>query len=245
MISFNSLGRYIEAPCYIAFDSEWTKNFRVKNGNRPFCFSAVALAASRRVTENMSFQVAYAYVDVESDAQLLVAEADRVLRQVLAQKHHVLVGHQLSSDLAALMNFCPETTWVGLRGARSAWRERKHMFGLQRVVDTRYDLERLLRNKSRRLVDVCNELRLGVTQPELGSSSMTALQRKFLSSRDEEIRQRLQVMNIRHSLSCGVLAMLGDRIPVYGSPLNLNRVLYKNLRSQFDYVGSDDFKRLL
>lgn len=50
-------------------------------------------------------------------------------------------------------------------------------------------------------VDVCAELRLDVTQPELRGSSMTALHRRWPQDGDVAAREKITVLNLRHSLS--------------------------------------------
>ena len=241
--SLNSLDVIEKMPCYIAFDCEWTKNYRVRNANEPFCFSIVSIPITSTINENLIFSIAYAYVDSPEESNALVAEADRLIVGLLEQGH-TFVGLQLSSDIAALSNSVLSDT-PGLTLLRNAWRERRDTGILPRVVDTRYDLDHLLANKSRRLVDVCQEFGLLVTQPELGNSSMTALQRHFLASRDEAVRERLQILNIRHSLSCGILAALCDVEVLIRLPLNLNRILFQNLKGRFDYLESPMFQGLL
>lgn len=57
---------------------------------------------------------------------------------------------------------------------RDAWRQRRASRpAYPRVIDTRYDVGHLLSGTSRRLVDVCSELRLDVTQPELRGAPHT------------------------------------------------------------------------
>lgn len=54
----------------------------------------------------------------------------------------------------------------------------------------------------RRLVDVCTGLSLDVTQPELARTSMPAWHRQWLN----EGRERISVLNLRHSLSTAQVA---------------------------------------
>jgi hypothetical protein len=62
--------------------------------------------------------------------------------------------------------------------------------GQPRFLDTRYDAGHLLASQSRRLVGVCVEVRLDVTQPELRGTSMTALHRRWLQDGDVAARER-------------------------------------------------------
>ncbi|MCA1681975.1 MAG: hypothetical protein LC700_02295, partial [Actinobacteria bacterium] len=88
-----------------------------------------------------------------------------------------ITGHQFTSDLAVLANASPDPL-PAVATARETWLDRRnHDLADRRVLDTRYDTGHVLSCRSRRLVDVCTELRLDVTQPELRGTSMTALHR--------------------------------------------------------------------
>lgn len=245
MLRLDVAWQHPERPVILAFDSEWTKNYRVRNGNRPFCFSVVALDARRSATEQSACAAFARYVDDLTEIPNLVQEADRMLgelRKVL--RAQAIVGHQLSSDLAALINFSQGAHLPALQALRSEWRVRRGS-ARSRIVDTRYDLNAHLHGTSRRLVDVCHEFALVVDQPELGRASMTKLQNTFLQSGDPAIRERLLVLNLRHSLSCA-LVFARSRAPARGQrPINVNRMLRQLLAGRVDYVGSAAFEHLL
>jgi len=111
--------------------------------------------------------------------------------------------------------------------------------------DTRYDLDCLLKGKSRRLVDVCAECNMKVTQPEI-TSSMTKMQNDFLVTQDYTIMERLAILNIRHSLSAAILYSLFSSTPHNSQgTINVNRILYNNIRNHFEYVRGEKFKELI
>lgn len=119
----------------------------------------------------------------------------------------LLVGHQLSSDLAVLAaNGDPAPEAVAT--VRAAWHARTAAPGF--VIDTRFDTGPILTGRSRRLVDVCTELGLDVTQPELGSKSMTALHRQWTDHRNTEARERITVLNPPGSHTASVLAAMAQ-----------------------------------
>lgn len=92
-----------------------------------------------------------------------------------------VTGHQFTSDLGVLANASPNPL-PAVTTARETWLDRRnHDPADRRVIDTRYDTDHVLNCRSRRLVDVCTELRLDVTQPELRGTSMTALHRAWLN----------------------------------------------------------------
>lgn len=231
-----------------SLDVEWSKNYRVRNGNRPFCYSVVymAIPIGQRPVDLARQPFAYTSVYVESDDDTaeLVRLADLDLRAALAGADRV-VGHQLSSDLAVLAanaNAGP----AGVLATREAWHSRRAQpLSSRRVIDTRYDSSHLLECRSRRLVDVCTSLCLDVSQPELRGVSMTALHREWLVNRDDVARERISVLNLRHSLSTCLVALRAAHRGTWGGTLNVNRLLADQLAGTFTWFGSAAFSRLV
>jgi len=137
-----------------AIDVEWSKNYRVRGGNVPFCYSVTWLTLPREHTRPgmAGFWYTCVYVQDTSETGDLVASADRALRHVLDQAG-LIAGHQLSSDLAVLAATA-RAPHPGITAAQAAWRHRRqHEPGGLRLLDTRYDAGHILRCASRRLVD--------------------------------------------------------------------------------------------
>lgn len=230
-------------PAVASFDLEWTKNYRIRNGNRPFCFSLVTLAPRANpeaLARTGAIGVYSAYIEREDETADLLREADRVLREVL-QPECVLVGHQLSSDLSVMLRAGLNLHHVA--AARRAWTTRRKPDGMT-VVDTRYDIDRFLTQKSRRLVDVCHDCRLSVDQPEL-TGSMTKMQREYLEKQSDAIRERLTILNIRHALSAALVFLLWKRRRRPARRVNVNRILGHALSDHVGYVTERGFQRLL
>ena len=97
------------------------------------------------------------------------------------------------------------------------------------VIDSRYDADNILTGTSRRLVDVCTELNLDVTQPELFSTSMTALHRVWLTRGDASARERITVLNLRHGLSAAYVALASADLARWDCRVNVNQVLDRQL----------------
>ncbi len=97
---------------------------------------------------------------------------------------------------------------------------------------------------SRRLVDVCTDLGLDVTQPEL-RGSMTAMHRAWLATHDPELRERLTVLNLRHSLSTALVALYALGMVRWPRGFNVNRLLYQQLAGRYAWLDSPVFQRLL
>ncbi|KWX02302.1 hypothetical protein LI90_3345 [Carbonactinospora thermoautotrophica] len=130
--------------------------------------------------------------------------------------------------------------------ARHAWRARRDAeLATRRVVDTRYDAGHILGCASRRLVDVCTDLGLDVTQPELRGASMTALHRTWLETGRAEARERISVLNIRHSLSAALVALRATGRADWTGTVNVNRILAAGLDGAFAWLRSPTFTALL
>ena len=228
-------------------DVEWSKNYRITNGNQAFCYSIVWLtlpvrARPVRLNTRVPFQSTSVYLDTDAERPDLVAMA---AADIAAATHaaDVIAGHQLCSDLAVLCANAGPNVPAALREARQAWRERRSDETGQ-IIDTRFDAGHLLTGTSRRLVDVCTELDLDVTQPELARKSMTALHRDWLTTHDPGARERVTVLNLRHSLSTVLVALRAARRVAWSKPLNVNAALAAQLAGRVGWLDSPTFRAL-
>jgi hypothetical protein len=129
---------------------------------------------------------------------------------------------------------------------RTSWHQRRlPECARPPVVDTRYDIGHLLTGASRRLVDVCGELRPDVTQPELRGTSMTALHRRWTQAGDTEAREKITVLNLRHSLSTALAGMRATGTGHWDSGLNVNQMLASSLGDVFGWTKAPVFRALL
>ncbi|MBB5874645.1 hypothetical protein F4553_008079 [Allocatelliglobosispora scoriae] len=225
-------------------DVEWSKNYKIKNGNRPFCYSIawVEIPHRRTAADLTAARWGYTsvYLDDDTERPDLIDLAAHDLSAALSHADFV-TGHQLSSDLAVLAANTDNVPQA-IRTAQQAWRDRRTD---HKVTDTRYDAGAILTGQSRRLVDVCTELDLDVTQPELARKSMTALHRDWLTTRDTEARERVTVLNLRHSLSTALVALRARDHGTWTSTLNTNQMLSDQLRGEFDWITTPTFQQLL
>jgi hypothetical protein len=225
-----------DGPLLAAVDVEWTKNYQVRNANVPFCYSVVylPLPADQAILADGQPVPAWftaVYVDTPEETGELVELAGRDLAAAL-ERAGWLTGHQLSSDLAVLVTAARGRPPDAITIARAAWHARPRTPALPvelhqgrcQVLDTRYDAGHLLSTTSRRLVDVCTDLRLDVTQPEL-RGSMTAMHRQWLTTRTLETQERIAVLNLRHSLSTALVALQALGCTGWPAPFNVNRLL--------------------
>jgi hypothetical protein len=231
-----------------AIDVEWSKNYRIRRGNVPFCYSVVWLALSAdgasTSLEATRFWYTSAYVQNASEGADLVAGADAALA-CLMQHASLIAGHQLCSDLGVLAA-ADAAARPAAAVAAAAWRRRREeCSGQPRFLDTRYDTGHLLACRSRRLVDVCADLRLDVTQPELRGTSMTALHRRWLELGDVTAREKITVLNLRHSLSTAMVAARAAGLAHWQPGLNVNRLLARELGDAFGWLAHPVFTALL
>lgn len=233
---------------WASLDVEWTKNYRIKNGNVPFCFSVVYVAVPDNGTAvdvaRLPFTYTSVYVEDSDETAALITAADAAVRDTTRVADRI-TGHQLSSDLSVLAN-ASRTPLSAVAAARDTWQERKkYAVGKRRILDTRYDADHVLTGHSRRLVDVCTDLGLDVTQPELLRTSMTGLHRAYLDTGSVEARERISVLNIRHSLSTALVALRATDQARWLGTVNVNRLLAGELGDAFAWLGHPTFTALL
>jgi len=228
-----------------SLDVEWTKNYRIKNGNVPFCWSITWLQIPKSCNSSLplGFSFTSAYVSDSDETQSLIKAADAEIGLILNQAD-LIIGHQVSSDLAVLCN-ASQDPLSEVQRLRGRWHRRREAASGPVVIDSRYDVDKILTGTSRRLVDVCTELNLDVTQPELASTSMTALHRVWLTRADPSARERITVLNLRHGLSAAYVALRSVGFARWNSQVNVNRVLDRQLEGRFAWLKSPVFRRLV
>jgi hypothetical protein len=238
-------------PTLVAFDVEWTKNFRIKQGNVPFCYSYVFIRIPEARTpigpESINFGFKSVYVESADETQELIAAADADMERVLSFATYV-TGHQFSSDLSVLLAAAKEVP-ASIQKAKCLWAARQHKDAIDPVptpnfYDTRYDMGSQFQCTSRRLVDVCTDVKMNVHQPEI-QGSMTAMHRKYLDRGDTEIRERISILNIRHSLSQALLACYGLGLLRWEGTLNVNTMINETMWDCFDYINTRTFQDTL
>ncbi|WP_351234595.1 hypothetical protein [Streptomyces sp. NPDC002133] len=254
MITISSLSRPTQPPAprtgvvrLASIDVEWTKNYRITNGNKPFCYSIVWLdLPADRSTDlaDIAFEYTSVYVEEPGEQDQLVATAANTFRAV-TEHADIVTGHQLCADLGVLAKSAPAPN-PHLDRARSHWKGRRANDAEKRYIDTRYDAGHLLEGASRRLVDVCTELGLDVTQPELQRVTMPGWHRKWTDERVVEGRERVSVLNLRHSLSTAYVAArvadLGHWAP---DGLNVNKALAEGTKGAWAWLEHPTFTNLL
>lgn len=233
----------------LAVDTEWTKNYKIKNGNKPFNFSIIFfnhINIEELKKYNLDFKFISGYIETEEDIPKLITMINDYLDPNI---HKKIVGHQVISDLYTFYHYSDHfqdvktdniTIWISLFKERNI---------NKRIFDTRFDVKNYLLGKSRRLVDVCYEMRILnqddlYHQPEL-KKSMTAMQNTYMETHDKDIYEKLSVLNLRHSLSTMLVYEIyrsGEKLP---RRMNINKLLYHNLKEHFDYVNIKEFKELM
>ena len=232
-----------------AIDVEWTKNYKIKNGNRVFCYSIVWLSVPERnsnrkptrVRTGPPFRWTSAYLNTDAERASLIEMAASDIAAAIDHADQV-IGHQLCSDFAVLTANAGRRVPAALLNARRRWHERRND---ERMLDTRFDAGHILCNESRRLVDVCNELKLDVTQPELSRKSMTALHRDWIERGDKEARERITVLNLRHSVSSAYVALRASGHLVWSRKLSVNSALTNALHGELEWLEHPTFQALV
>ncbi|MEV0033353.1 hypothetical protein [Nocardia sp. NPDC050793] len=234
---------------WASIDVEWTKNYRVRNGNRPFCYSVVYLAVPTNhdgpvELAGLPWTYTSVYIEDPTEMPALLNAANAAVKTAFTAADRV-TGHQFTSDLAVLAR-ASDTDLPAVSNARGAWLARREEAITERqIIDTRYDTDHVLEGHSRRLVDVATEVGLDVTQPELRGTSMTAIHRQWIENQSTEARERVSVLNLRHSLSTALVAQLATGVGRWSAPLNVNRMLAAGLEDAFAWLAHPTFAALL
>ncbi|MER5382329.1 hypothetical protein ABT040_18965 [Streptomyces sp. NPDC002688] len=232
-----------------SIDVEWTKNYRIKNGQRPFCYSVAWLDLPADGTPdlaNVPFEWTSVYVEEPGEMNTLIRHAAATVAAA-ADTSTIITGHQFCADLAVLEANATADAIPKLQAARTQWRERRDPSpDSSHYVDTRYDAGHLLTGTSRRLVDVCTELGLDVTQPELRRTSMPAWHRRWIDDGEAEGRERVSVLNLRHSLSTAYVAARTAGLAGWADEgLNVNRVIADGAQGAWAWLEHPTFTDLL
>ncbi|MFF1359603.1 hypothetical protein [Streptomyces sp. NPDC058297] len=232
-----------------SIDVEWTKNYRIKNGQRPFCYSVAWLDLPTSSTADLAetpFEWTSVYVEEPGEMDGLIRHAAQTLTSA-ADTATIITGHQFCADLSVLEANAPQDALRALHDAREHWRQRRDAdLETSHYLDTRYDAGHLLASTSRRLVDVCTELGLDVTQPELRQASMPAWHRRWIEDAEPEGRERVSVLNLRHSLSTAYVAARTAGLAHWANTgLNVNRVIAEGAKGAWGWLDNPTFTHLL
>ena len=74
---------------------------------------------------------------------------------------------------------------------------------------------------------------------------MAALHRLWLEKRSAEARERISVLNLRHSLSTALVALRATDRVTWTGRLDVNRMLATGARGAFDWLSAPVFTALL
>lgn len=230
-------------------DVEWTKNYRIKNGQRPFCYSVAWLDLPADGTADLTavpYEWTSVYVEEPGEMDAMIRHAAATVTAA-ADTATIITGHQFCADLSVLEANAPTDAVPALQRARKQWRQRRDADpDTSHYLDTRYDAGHLLTGVSRRLVDVCTELGLDVTQPELRKASMPAWHRRWIEDGEPEGRERVSVLNLRHSLSTAYVAALTAELAHRPNPgLNVNRAIADGAKGAWSWLETPTFTELL
>ena len=203
-------GRPPGATIMAAVDVEWSKNYRVPNGNVPFCYSVIWLsvpASSRRRSLDRPVSATRRYTWRTLRKLKTCQPAPTGPFAMSSAPAGLIAGHQLCSDLAVLANTATARRTPWRRCARpggSGGRPPDPSHRSSTPATTSATCSAASAAASSTCAATCC---LDVTQPELRGTSMTALHRRWLQAGDVQAREKISVLNLRHSLSTALAAL--------------------------------------
>lgn len=233
LITSNIKKEEIKDYAYLAVDTEWTKNYKIKNGNKPFNFSIIFfnhIDIEDLKKYQLNFKFISGYIETEEDIPELITMINDLLDPTI---HKQIIGHQIISDLYTFYHYSEHFSSVKTDNIEKWISFFKNRHENNRIFDTRFDVQNYLKGKSRRLVDVCYEMRILnqddlYHQPEL-KKSMTTMQNTYMNNHDFDIYEKLSVLNLRHSLSTMLVYEIYQSGEKLTRRMNINKILYHNL----------------
>jgi hypothetical protein len=109
------------------------------------------------------------------------------------------------------------------------------------IVDTCYDADHVIACHSRRLPDLCQDLRLRASQPELRDASRGELRRRSLQPAGVAAREKVTLLNLRNSLSTALIAAHAAGVAHWPGTLDVNRILAAELAGDFGWPSDPAF----
>ncbi len=239
----------------VAIDTEWAKNWKAKEKVVPFCcsFHTIYLGGILdTIVLNDLYMESEIYFRSQNDStQDYIDKVEKILSSYI-DNDTIFIGHQLSSDLHTFVhnssNRLGNILWliesIRLRKNRNVNKK------ILSVIDTRYDIKnRIKGNGGEKLRNVSLRYKVYAVQNELNEMSLTKMYNHYISDGDFEKREKLSIMNWRHSFQTALVCLLDmypDRL-IYNAKFNENFLVTNDIiqemgKDVFRYLNSEEYK---
>ncbi len=240
----------------VAIDTETAKNWRSTIKFIPFCASFFSIYYDSK-NINQAIDIENLYIECEvyfrdnehSTSDYLKNVNNMIGRYLNSPVKTTIVGHQLTIDLFSLKNMSSEKLDnVELLIERCKKRKMQENDNLQ-VDDTRYDIQnRIIGEEKLRTVSL--RLNIFAVQNELEKLSLTKQYNKYIGDNDTLKRERLIIMNLRHSFQTALVwlrdAVYSEESNIYKSNfITTNDMIYKLCKKSIGYVSTSEFSETL
>lgn len=239
----------------VAIDTEWAKNWKAEEKVVPFCCSFHTIYIDNILgTINLDDVCMESETYFRSHADSTQGYIDKVEKILFSyiNDNTIFVGHQLSSDLHTFVQNSKNRLDNVLYLIESLrLRKKKDAGEILNVIDTRYDIKNRIRgNGGEKLRNVSLRYRVYAIQNELNEISLTKMYNQYVIDGDVEKREKLSVMNWRHSFQTALVCLL-DMHPsclIYNKKFDqdflvTNDIIQEMGKSKFGYLNSEEYNR--
>jgi len=239
----------------VAIDTEWAKNWRAEEKVIPFCCSFHTIyidnALSTIDLDDICMESEIYFRSQTDSTQGYIDKVEQILSSYI-DYDTIFVGHQLSSDLYTFVqnskNKLDNTLYL-IESLRL--RKKKGSGKMLSVIDTRYDIKNRIRgNGGEKLRNVSLKYKVYAIQNELNEVSLTKMYNQYVIDGDVEKREKLSVMNWRHSFQTALICLL-DMYPdclIHNKKFDqdflvTNDIIQEMGKSKFRYLNSEEYNR--
>lgn len=238
----------------VAIDTEWAKNWKAEEKVVPFCcsFHTIYLddITDPIVLEDPCMESEMYFRSKRDSTQDYIDKVEKILSSYI-NEDTLFVGHQLSSDLHTFVqNSTKRLDSLSLLIESLRLRKNKNTDRrVLNVMDTRYDIKNRLRgNGGEKLRNVSLRCKVYAIQNELNEMSLTKMYNQYILDGDVLKREKLSVMNWRHSFQTSLICLL-DMNPGYSiynkkfddNFLVTNDIMQEMGKDAFNYINSDEY----
>lgn len=239
----------------VAIDTEWAKNWRAEEKVVPFCcsFHTIYLEGIKDIIDidNVSMSSETYFRSREDSIQDYIDKVDLLVSRYMTEGT-AFVGHQLSSDLHTFVQQSKKPLKnIPCLIESLRFRKKSDKAATFSMFDTRYDIKNRIRGGGgEKLRNVSLRYKVYAIQNELNNTSLTKMYNQYVIDRDVTKREKLTVMNWRHSFQTALVYLIDiyPKNPIYnkkfdGEFLVTNDIILEMGGNTFGYLSSEEYLR--
>lgn len=241
----------------VAVDTEWAKNWKMKEKFIPFSISIHSIypeniKGSFLDINNLYMEAELYFRSHGESIQDYIDKVENMLSKYI-DDNTLIVGHQLTSDLHTFIQ-CSNKKLPTVSYLIDVFKTRKinkaaNKKNVFSMADTRYDINNRIKGEEK-LRSVSLRLNIFAVQTELDTMSLTRMYNTYILDGDMNKREKLLVMNWRHAFQTALVwivdSVYTDKIPYNpkfkAEFLVTNDLMFAMGKDYLTYLNSDAFK---